>query len=135
MLYHRGRSVRQTLSFFLDFEPFHLDIFEFRPGGAHAGGFLREGGGVPCIEARIGEVLRDAQDRIRAFAQDGDTVFKTAYDNTVLVMPSPASVGSSAASTTPTRPSASRQATTRARCASVPPSMAPHDWCATLTTL
>jgi hypothetical protein len=51
------------------------------------------------------------------------------------VAPSPRVPGNTAAISTPSSDSASRQATTRLRWASVPPSRAPHDWCATLITL
>ena len=43
--------------------------------------------------------------------------------------------GSTAASSTPSSASPSRHATTRLRCASLPPSRAPQAWWATLTTL
>ena len=47
----------------------------------------------------------------------------------------PSATGVIDAKTTPTRPSPSRQATMRLRCASLPPSIAPQDWCDTLSAL
>jgi hypothetical protein len=55
--------------------------------------------------------------------------------NTATSAPTPASDDSTEASTTPTSAAASRQATMRLRCASLPPSSAPQAWCAMLTRL
>ena len=48
--------------------------------------------------------------------------------NTASITGSPASAGSTEASTTPTSAQPSRQATVRLRCSSLPPSRAPQDW-------
>ena len=55
--------------------------------------------------------------------------------NTPMSAGKPAKLGKIEAVTTPSKPKASRQATTRARCASLPPKRAPHDWWATVATL
>ena len=47
----------------------------------------------------------------------------------------PAATGKIEAKITPIKPKPSRQATSRLRCASEPPSIAPQDWCAMLNAL
>jgi hypothetical protein len=47
----------------------------------------------------------------------------------------PSSKGAPAASSTPSSASPSRAPVMRLRCTSSPPSIAPHDWCATLAAL
>ena len=58
-----------------------------------------------------------------------------ATKKTAVVTGRPSSTGSTDAVTTPSNPRPSRHATMRLRCASLPPSMAAHDWCATLSAL
>lgn len=60
---------------------------------------------------------------------------KSAMKNIAVVAGKPRATGLTDAKTTPVRPQPSRQATMRLRCASLPPSMAPQDWCDTLSAL